>query len=131
MTWVTWHIFTRALEKFQNSDCDGIILFKVENARAYNLYKICLMKIKNNAKFEEETTSRFKTDTTNFTNYDPSTQNSQIFALWWGPFEQSLQWLSWKSTEELCSKTLKCDEELQENLTCGFENDMTSMANFH
>ena len=73
--------FYQSTRKFQNRDFDGIILFKVENVRAYNLYKICLMKIKNNAKFEEETTSRFKTDTTNFTNYDPSTQNSQIFAL--------------------------------------------------
>ena len=34
------------------------------------------MTVKNNAKFEEELTCRFKFDMRNFTNFDPSTRKS-------------------------------------------------------
>ena len=37
--------------------------------------------MKNDAKFEEELTCRFKTDETNLTNFDPSTQKLNKFAL--------------------------------------------------
>ena len=37
--------------------------------------------VKNDAKFEEELTCQFKTDMRNLTNFDPSTQKSQKFAL--------------------------------------------------
>ena len=37
---------------------------------------ICAMTMKNNAKFEEELTCRFKFDMRNFTNFDPSTRKS-------------------------------------------------------
>ena len=39
------------------------------------------MTMKNDAKFEEELTCRFKTDMRNLTNVDPSTQKSQKSAL--------------------------------------------------
>ena len=39
------------------------------------------MTIKNDAKFEKESTCQFKTDMGNLTNFDPSTQKSQKFAL--------------------------------------------------
>ena len=39
------------------------------------------MTMKNDAKFEEESTCQFKTDMRNSTNFDPSTQKSQKFAL--------------------------------------------------
>ena len=35
--------------------------------------ELCIMKMKNNAKFEEELTCRFKTDMRNLMNFDPST----------------------------------------------------------
>ena len=35
------------------------------------------------------------------------------------------------NTEELCFMTLKGDAKFEEKLTCGFENDMRNMANFH
>ena len=41
--------------------------------------ELCLMT--NDAKFEEELTCRFQTDMRNSTNFDPSTQKSQKFAL--------------------------------------------------
>ena len=43
--------------------------------------KLCVMRIKNDAKFEEDLTCQFKTDTRNLRNFDPSTQKSQKFEL--------------------------------------------------
>ena len=37
--------------------------------------KFCVMTMKNDAKIEEESTSWFKIDMRNLTNFDPSTQN--------------------------------------------------------
>ena len=42
---------------------------------------LCVMTMKNDAKFEEKLTCRFKIDIRNLTNFDPSTQKSQKFAL--------------------------------------------------
>ena len=41
----------------------------------------CVMAMKNEAKFEQESTCQFKTDMRNLTNFDPSTRKSQKFAL--------------------------------------------------
>ena len=43
--------------------------------------KICVMTMKNDTKFEEEFTCKFKIDMRNLTNFDPSTRKSQKFAL--------------------------------------------------
>ena len=43
--------------------------------------KFCVKTLKNDGKFEEELASQFKTDMRNLTNFDPSTQKSQKFAL--------------------------------------------------
>ena len=43
--------------------------------------EFCVMTLKNDAKFEEELTCQFKIDMTNLTNFYPSTQKSQKFAL--------------------------------------------------
>ena len=43
--------------------------------------ELCVMRMKNIAKFEEELTCQFKIDMRNLTNLDPSTQNSQKFEL--------------------------------------------------
>ena len=42
---------------------------------------VCVMTMKNDAKFEEESTCPFKIDMRNLTNFDPSTQKSQKFVL--------------------------------------------------
>ena len=39
--------------------------------------EFCVMTMKNDAKFEEESTCQFKIDMRNLTNFDPSTQKSQ------------------------------------------------------
>ena len=43
--------------------------------------ELCVITIKNDAKFGEELTCRFKTDMTNLTNIDLSTRMSQKVAL--------------------------------------------------
>ena len=43
--------------------------------------ELCVMTMKDDAKFYEELTYYFKTDTRNLTNFDPSTKGSQKFAL--------------------------------------------------
>ena len=48
--------------------------------------KICVMKMKNDAKFEQELTCQFKIDIRNLTNFYPSTQKSQKLALLWTTF---------------------------------------------
>ena len=43
--------------------------------------ELCVITMKNNAKFEIESTCHFKTDMRNLTNFDQSTQKSQNSAL--------------------------------------------------
>ena len=43
--------------------------------------ELCVMIMKNDAKFGEELTCHFKTDMRNFTNFDSSTRKSKKFAL--------------------------------------------------
>ena len=43
--------------------------------------ELCVMTMKNNAKFEEELTFHFKTDMKNLTNFDSSTRKSKEIAL--------------------------------------------------
>ena len=43
--------------------------------------EFCVMTMKNDAKFEEKLTCKFKIDMRNLTNFDPSTQKSQKSAL--------------------------------------------------
>ena len=41
--------------------------------------ELCVMRMKNDAKFEEELTCQFKIDMRSLTNFDPSTRKSQKF----------------------------------------------------
>ena len=43
--------------------------------------ELCIMTMKNDAKFEIELNCHFKIDMRNLTNFDPSIQKSQNFAL--------------------------------------------------
>ena len=42
--------------------------------------ELCVMKMKNDAKFEKELTGQFKIDVRNLRNFDLSTRKSQKFA---------------------------------------------------
>ena len=56
--------------------------------------ELCVMKMKNDAKIEEELTCQFKTHLRDLTNFYPSIQKSQKFALSWAFFEQNIYCLS-------------------------------------
>ena len=43
--------------------------------------ELCVMKMKNDAKFEEELTCQFKINMRNLTKFDPGTCKPQTFAL--------------------------------------------------
>ena len=43
--------------------------------------ELCVIRMKNDAKFEEELTCQFKINMRNLTNFDPSTRKSKEFAL--------------------------------------------------
>ena len=43
--------------------------------------EFCVIRMKNDAKFEEDVTCKFKIDMRNLTNFDPSTQESRKFEL--------------------------------------------------
>ena len=93
--------------------------------------RLCVMIMKNDPKFEQECTCQFKIDMRNLTNFDPSTQKSQKFALEWPAFDQSIQCSSLATTEELYLMILKINAKFEGKLTCAFENDMRHLANFH
>ena len=46
-------------------------------------------------------------------------------------FVQSMQIFRWKSTEQLCLKTLRIDVKFEEKLTRGSKNDMRILVNFN
>ena len=52
------------------------------------------MALKNDEKFAEELTFRFKTDMRNLIKFDPITRKSKKISLYWAPFEQSIYCLS-------------------------------------
>ena len=91
--------------------------------------ELCVMTMKNNAKFEEELTCRFKISMRNLTNFEPSTWMSQKFSLWGTPFEQIIC-LSQKSTEEVSFMTMEWDTKFAEELTCHFKIDIRNLTNF-
>ena len=52
--------------------------------------ELCVMTMKNDAKFEQDLTCQFKIDMRNLTDFDPSTQKSQKCAPQWATFDQSI-----------------------------------------
>ena len=93
--------------------------------------ELCVMKMKNNAKFEEELTCHFKTDMRNLTNFHSSTRKSKNFALELTPFTKVYNIWSKKNTEEFCLMALKIDAKFEGKLSCALKNDTMNLANMH
>ena len=70
MTWRNWEIFTRG----RSWDFDCILLFQVENLwmSLKSRGELCVMTMKNDAKFEEKLTCQFKIDMSKLTNFEHS-----------------------------------------------------------
>ena len=89
------------------------------------------MKLKKDTKFGEESTSRFKIDIRNFTNFDLSAWKSQKFSFYWPPFEESTYCLSWKTIGELYSMKLKRDTKSGAESTYSVKNGITNLTIFN
>ena len=77
-----WQIFTRAaLENFKIGIFMVSFCLKLKMHKFKNCTGVCVMKMRNDAKIEEELTFQFKIDKRNLTNIDPSTWKYQKFAL--------------------------------------------------
>ena len=81
MTRRIWEIFTRVLKSLK---IGTLIDFLIQRRKLMSLKfkgELFVMAMKNDARLKEELTCSFKTDMTNLTNFDPSTQKYQSFAL--------------------------------------------------
>ena len=83
--------------------------------------ELCVMTMKNNAKFEEELTCNLKTDMRNLMNFDSSTQKPRTCALKLAPLTKVCNVWVKKSAKELCPMALKIDVKFEGKLTCGFK----------
>ena len=92
--------------------------------------ELCVMTMKNDAKYEEELICQFKTDMKNLMNFDSSTQKSKN--LHFNGLLLSKVYNVWakESTEELFLMALKIDAKFEGKMTCAFQNDMKNLANF-
>ena len=79
--------------------------------------ELCVITMKNNAKFEEELTFHFKTDMRNLTNFDLSTQKSKKMLFNWllwpkyimfelSKVQRSYVWWQWRLMKNLKEKWL-------------------------
>ena len=75
--------FHQSTWESQNWDLDGILLSEVENVYVSLKFteELNVMRMKNDAKFEEESTCHFKIDVRNLKNFDSNTQKSKKIVL--------------------------------------------------
>ena len=74
-----WQIFTRALESLKIGTLMGSY---IESRKCMSLKfteELCVMTVRNDAKFEEVLICRFEIDMRNLTNFEPSTEKSQKY----------------------------------------------------
>ena len=76
-----WKVFTRASESLKTGTLIGSFYLKKKMNEVKIAGELCLMKIKNNEKFERELNCQFKIDTRNLENFGPSTPKCQTFVL--------------------------------------------------
>ena len=78
------------------------------------------MIMKNDEKFKEKLTCRFKIDVRNLTHFYSSTQKSQKFSFWWAAFDQSIMFVLkyyggviFLDTEEWCKISRGIDSSVR------------------
>ena len=90
--------------------------------------KLCVMTMKNDAKFEEQLTCCFKIGIRNLTNFDPNAWNSHKFALQWASLTQSRNGMSLKFIDKLCVMKMKNDGKFEEKMLCSLKIDTKNWA---
>ena len=126
-----WWILTWTLESLKNSHFNVL-----------HLSKYTLLQLKDRRAIFHDTEERYKI----WREIDLSFQNwqeefdkfwpehskvSKIFTLLTASFWTMYILFELKSTEELSFMTLESDEKFEENLTCGLENNVGNLTNFH
>ena len=75
-----WQIFTRAIESLKIGILMGSFNPNLEKYELKTTEELCVMKMNNDAKFEEELNCHFKIGMRNLMNSDLSTGQSQKFS---------------------------------------------------
>ena len=133
LTLGTSQILTWALESLKIFHFNGLFSRKVYVVWAKkSTEELSFITLKRDIKFREESTCRFKIDLRNLTNSDLSTRESlknlhfhlfllcKVFHVWPKKVQRSfLLWHWWVM------------QNLKKKMTCGLENDMMNLANFH
>ena len=132
LTWEIWQILTRALESLRNFHFNGLLLSKVYIVPAKKVNRSYLSwhwRVMQNLKRNWLVVSKLTWGIWRIlTQALESLKNfhfnrlllSKVYIVW-----------AKKSTEESSFMTLKSDAKFEEKLTCGLENDMSNLANFH
>ena len=94
--------------------------------------ELCVMTMKNDAKFEEELTCQFKTDMRNLTNFDLSTRKYQKICTLTGCFWPKYIMFDLSKYRGVMSlMALKIDSKFEGKLPCASKKGMRNLANFH
>ena len=107
LTWEIWQIFIRALESLKIGTLMGSLIQYRKCMSLKCTEELCIMAIKNDAKFEEELTSRFKIDTTNWqilTRALECLKNlrfdrlllTKVYNVWANKVQKSYVWWHWR-----------------------------------
>ena len=86
------------------------------------------MTLKSDTKFEENLICCLKNDK-NLVNFDLSTGNSQNFHFHW--FLLCKVYKVWLKKKSFLSWHCRVMQKFEEKMTCGLENGMKNLANFH
>ena len=89
------------------------------------------MTMKNDTKFGEKSTCRFKIDMGNWRILTWTLESLKHFRFNVLHLSKVYIASAKKGIEELSFMTLDSDEKFVENLTCGLENNVGNLANFH
>ena len=90
--------------------------------------EFCVITMKNDARFEEELTCRFKIDTTIWQILIRIFKCLKNLHFNWLLLTKVYNFCTKKRTEELCFVALKIDATFEEKLTCTFQNGKFSQA---
>ena len=92
--------------------------------------ELCVITLKNDAKFEEELTCSLKNDMRNLVNFTRTLKNLKICTLreFFCPRNITFELKNYRG---LCIMTLKGYAIFKEKLTGGFKNDIRNLVNFH
>ena len=122
-----WLILTRALTSLKNFNFDVLLLSKL-----YRYRGVIFHETEEWYKIWRGIDLSFENWHWEFDKFWPENSKvSKTFILMGSFWTKYILFELKRSTEELSFMTLKSDAKFEEKLTCGLENDMGNLANFH